>query len=437
MGIQNKILSGIEYGFSRLKSQMRKGINYDHYEEFVLSAKNKIVGNIPDDLKKIIICNNPQSKKEAIITAQDAYTEAAVELSAIEKFQKQAIKRFTPNIENALTLLEHNAAKDNLYFTDKIYTEKLAELTLKAEQKMLDNLRTIIPDIGNIKITHIGLGSYSNAFRCEIFNTNGEKIIKDKVIKTFHEDLDFGPELFKQMNHVLSKFKSKKIEQYSIKQGRIIPRDKIEEQKFALKMIAGLNPQTPEALTYTKTLHGKYAEANAAEYIRHMSGHRLKEKEGLLLPDMVNLNEHAYSVMPYVEKQEETIFRQPFNFKRIGLEHTDANSNNMVSGVLIDIGGLYRVIDKNILGKLMQSEGYKYTTALKEAAQSSIVGNKTGTKILKQIYNAKPSERRELMETIRTEANKSKNELYKRDVLAALEEIERKKLVPIKRIFIS
>ena len=437
MGLQNKIISGIEYGFSRLKGPMRKGLNYEHYEGMVSAAKNKIVGNIPDDLRQVVLFNNPKNKKEAILTAQDAYTNAAVELSAIEKYQQQAIKRFTPNIENAFTLVEHNAMSNYIFFADKIYSEKLAELTLKAEQEMINSLRRIIPDIGNVKITHIGLGSYNNAFRCEVFNTKGEKIIKDKVIKVFHEDFDFGPEMVKQMNRVLSKFKSKKLEQYSVKQGRIIPRDKIDMHKLAIEMIVGFNPQSQEALAYAKTLHGKYAEANAAEYVRYMSGHKLKEKEGLVVSDMVNLNEHAYSVMPFVEKKEESYFMPPFNFKKLGLEHSDATSQNMIDGVLVDLGGIKRAMDKNTYLRLIQSEEYRMSTAIKEASKSNIVGNKVGTRILKQIYNTKPSQRRELIECLRMEANASKNELYKRDVLAALDEIERKNLVPLQRAFIS
>lgn len=425
-------------GFSRLKGIFRSGINYCSYEQIVSTAKNKTVGNIPHDMLKLVISANPNHKKEAITAVQDMYTEAAVILSGVEKAQKQAIKRFPNNIESAVKIIENTMHQKNNFFVDRILEEKIVELALKAEQQIITRLSNIIPNVGNIKISHIGFGAFGNAFKCEIFDTNGKKLVADRVIKTFHDDSDFALNLLKKINSIISKYSSKNIEQYSSKMGKTLSKDDIQAELEKVKKLIEAESQISEtSKRYNGMLHGAMAETNTAEYIRYMAGHKVGEKQGIVLFDMVNMGEQPYAISKFVDSKFTGIFTPPFNLKRLGLGSTDINPQNSINGVCIDIGGICPHLDLKAFKEYMEASGMVFSPdnvvkGMLKATKTKIVGDKISTRILKRLSHAKLDERENIIKDLIQEAEKSKDLIYKRKILETIREIKEKKLVMLK-----
>ena len=174
-------------GFSRLKGVFHSGINFSNPAQIVTTAKNKIIGNLPKDLLNLLIKNNSSNRGGAIKFVQETFEETALHLAKLGKCEEQAIKRFTPNLDNALKLF----TSKNGFLDDAILKTKKSEILLQVEKKMLSKFKKVIPNLDNIKISFLGEGAYGMAYKCEFLDNKGVKIISDKVIKSFRENSDY------------------------------------------------------------------------------------------------------------------------------------------------------------------------------------------------------------------------------------------------------
>ena len=111
--------------------------------------------------------------------------------------------------------------------------------------------------------------------------------------------------------------------------------------------------------------------------MRFWSGHKLSGKDGIEIPSLFHLGENPYAISNFIGKN--THATREFSFSRIGLEHGDfiTNPSNGINGICIDIGGI-------------------------SAKSDSIIGNKQATRVLKQIENAVPTERKAVFDNLKS-----------------------------------
>ena len=417
-------------GFSRLSGVFRHGINYTTYSSMVSSAKNKVVGNLPSDLLKLIIKNNPSSKGESIKKVQQAFDEAAVVLTENEKLHGQALKRFSPTIENAAKVIEHIKTDKQTFYLDKIFTEKSTEVLLKAEEKLLSALKKTIPDVENVKISFIDQGTFALTYRCEIIGKNGQKIAADRVLKVFKDDTsNLTGTIFTKADDVLSKFSDKDIAAYAMSKGIPIDEQLSSNTKLAVNYFN--DALKSDSKTATDMLHGAFAEANSAEYLRFMSGKQVYAQDGLVIPDMFSLGETKYSMSEFVNSS--AMAKKEFDFGRVGLFHSDfvSGMNNGINGICIDIGGITPGLLKKapeLLSSLVSKDLYgKGAEIQKLMTRTTIVGDKFSTKLLKRYQACKTdSEKLKMLETFKQEAVRTKNMIDRKKYLDTIEEINAK-----------
>ena len=415
-------------GYSRLKNIFRKGINYQSYENMVSTTSHPIMGNIPNDLLQLILKANPITKKQAILKAQEAYINASYLLTGMTKINIQAVNRSKISLDSAVNMLK----SDNigLLFTDKIYNEKSTEIILKAEQAMLDKFKTILPMAKNVKITNIGQGAYSDVYKCEIFGTEEKKLVADRIIKCYKSDNNFNRTLFEKTNKIFSQYSDEEIVSYARSKEIELDLNKVKEKRKLFKdTLESIKLQTSDTDKYMATMHGANAEANATEYIRYMNGHKISESQGLVLPDMFVLSDNPFSISKFLDG---TIHGNMFNFKRLGLEHSDLSTNpgNLINGVCIDIGGIETKESLSTVSKLVKEARSKglsdsprnFLILKRKSRQSNIIGDKEATRILKLIQDSPIDKQEDMLEEmfVRYKDNKK--------ITQVLEEIKSKQL---------
>lgn len=82
-----KAIRTAETGYSRLKGVFTRSINYNTYDEFVSAARNKTLGNLPDDILQAKI--RTSDEKSTILKIQEGFAKAADELHSVELIRAQ------------------------------------------------------------------------------------------------------------------------------------------------------------------------------------------------------------------------------------------------------------------------------------------------------------------------------------------------------------
>ena len=190
------------YGFTNLKNHFQSGINMTQYDKAISTANNTTVGNIPDDLLKIVLAANPTNKGEAIKNIQESFKDTNKVLGGFEELQKEALARFEATPSNAAKILQESS---NTFFLDETYNKKMEELISSAGETLLKGMSQHVPNIGKVNITPLGYGSFAQTFKCEFLDNDGKKIISDKVIKTFRPNADLSVLLINKIAETLDK----------------------------------------------------------------------------------------------------------------------------------------------------------------------------------------------------------------------------------------
>ncbi len=160
-----------------------------------------------------------------------------------------------------------------------------------------------------------------------------------------------------------------------------------------------------------------------------MNGHNVSEKQGIVLPDMFVLSDNPFSISKFLDGRTNG---NRFNFKRLGLTHTDLSNNpgNLLNDICIDLGGIEICEGLDAFSKLVKearcnglSDSPRNMMLLKgKSRQSYIIGDKEATKILKLIQDTKCDKQEDLLEElfIRYKGNKK--------ITQVLEEIKARQL---------
>lgn len=417
-------------GFSRLKGIFRKGINYQSYQQIVGSAKNKITGNLPEDLLQLIIKKNPADKGGSIKTAQKAFENAAAFLSETEQIQRQAINRFQISLGNVCKVIKD--FENPKIVQDKIFKEKMAKVLSSAETEIMQKLKPLLPEIENIKLFYIGGGAFSNAFKCRILDANKRELVSDIVTKSYKSGTSDTQLIMKKLETMFGKYSDKEILSYAKVNGLKITAEDVKLARAKVREILKSLPAVPssEYKNFLNSMHGAAAEANSAEYIRYMSGHKLKSSDGLLLPTMYSLGAKPFSISTYIGENQKAVRR--FEFDRLGLEHSDLleNPNNLINGICVDIGGICGKPDMKKLYTSVKSDESAYKV-MRSASESNIIGNKEATRILKRVQSLKSTAAIDnYIKSLENYAKTCKNELQKKTIMQAINEIRTKRLYP-------
>ena len=382
--------------FTRLKGIFRSNINLNNYDEIIKNTSRKIIGNLPDDLLNKLIKRNPELKKEAIKSTQFVFDDVGKVLGEIDTLETQAIMR-TEISESSIKriIAKIKQSKDFRYWKDDpLYAEKELETLIKAEETLLNGLKTYLPETNNVAIKPLGSGQFGNAYKIEIFDKDSNKIIADKVIKNYRSQTFLGKIMTKmerffdsisdeELYKNFEEFQTKEDDPLNIKEiTKKITKERIPAVRRLIKI--GVS-QFKKMLNESYKYHGVAAEANSSEYLKYFAGHKISYNDGIEIPDMFNLGESPYCISSYIDKVTHKASKK-FNFERLGLSHEDfdINPGNGINGICIDMGGIIP-LDKTI-------------TSSKEA-----------TRIIKRIKSAPPEERKEIFNSIKSNILSSDN----------------------------
>ena len=375
-------------GFSRLKNLFQGSLNLTTYREIISHTRTAECGNIPKDLVGTMLNGKDvKAAKNALSDASDALSygiginqraqsiQLQRELSA--SFDKDKIISLdflkNSNLSKQLTI-EHLSCSRGIEDASKILTEHFSK---------------IIPNCKKVEIKPLKAGSYGQGYKLEFLDSNGNKLIHDKVIKVFYKDgqtqadilAQIMPGFIEKSNEFVSQFTLRDIvtmwnnmksitrenvmtflkpfEEILTKQNITVTPEMIDTgleklKSLKLKDIKPLFSIIKEIKSSEKgintgmeffrnmqehmsQIHGIYAEANTTMFLRNRVGHSLR-RTNVVAPDYYNLKK-GFSIAEYSDDLLPAK-KSDVDFNLLGLEHQDLHSANEVAGRIIDIGGV-------------------------------------------------------------------------------------------------
>ncbi len=174
---------------------------------------------------------------------------------------------------------------------------------------------------------------------------------------------------------------------------------------------------TTEVTESSKRLHGPFAEANVAEYLRYYSGHKLTPKDGIVIPDMIKLGNNPYQISEFVGDGMSA--ERQFDFGRLGLMHTDVQANpaNLINGICVDLGGITAEISTDKLQKMV--DGMTAPSSLTDFFSnfSQTIGDKFLTGKFKRFASlVKPEQKSQFIGELGLEARKTKDMIKRKKI---------------------
>ena len=372
---------------NRLKTFFHSGINYKSCSKMLENTARKFTGNIPDDLKAIVISKNNSQNHDVFLELQNVFEKTAAALKDINKAEKQAIYRM-PHADGkrqkALEeLLWDISDVSFLWKRDALYKDQETLSILKAEDILLNGLKKYLPDIKNIVITPLGIGQFALGYKCNFLGEKGKKLISDKVFKIYRDDMVMTT--FAERNkrftevmpdEVLIKIEQQKADYMEKNFGCSYGYNRTPDQ--LRKIAVDTYNYWKDKQTKLKVEHGAFAEANIAEFLKYFSGHKLKPKDGIVIPYMFGLGDTKFCVSEYISKNMKAA--KTFDFLRLGLNHNDFSGltdKNNINGICYDLGGIVSLL-KNI----------KWS------------GDKSTIKFVKDLVKVPPKERKTIIQAL-------------------------------------
>ena len=389
---------------SRLKGFFRSGINYSCYEEMLGVAGRKASGNLPTDILSRLISGGGD-KKAAIQGTEKLFNEAVDILGEINKLEVQAINRMPQNTSFAQRMLHYFMKGDvkGLFRLDSIYKEKELETIIRAEEKILTEMKKYVPEAKNVVITPLGCGMFGNGYKLQVLGKDGKQIFGDKVLKVYRDKFLMNSFQARSKRYIDNLSDEKLVEQFNKeremlkKQGITVPEKTAAEiRKQAQENIEFMEQSEKE----TRSIHGAMAEANTSEFLRFFSGHKVKPEEGIAIPSYFGLGETKFSLGEFIGRGRKA--ERKFDFDRLFVQHQDfeLNPGNGVNGICIDMGGIIPLTgmkqgkeifsskeNMRIMKSLLSCPKDKREIALEEYRKAGTLSNEVLTQ-LEQIVKA-------------------------------------------------
>lgn len=362
----------ITNGYSRLKRVFTASQNYESYEKIISTAKNKILGNIPQELINLIIKSNPTKKSEQIKFVQDAFKQTAETLKFCQIPMNEAIK----NIRG-----KDNEAK---FIYDVILSGHIKDygntdnIIKKAEKELETNLKKIIPECSNVNLSYLGYGSFGNAYKLEILDKNKQKIMHDRVIKIYRDEeyvRQFYENAFNKYFEICRKYSPKELYDMLIpliknsgEYGDISNKECMEiikeiKHEFRQSKTKGgideLVNSIMKARNNLKNTHDIGAEANSYYRLQYLLGHNILTTD-IIKADMFDLGTR-YSITQCSDNSLPKI-KKFIRFDQLGLLARDIHTDNFAYGRMVDFGDII-VINKELLDKTVAKYYKKILTS--------------------------------------------------------------------------
>ncbi|MBQ7764374.1 hypothetical protein IJ384_03280 [bacterium] len=391
------ISQGESIGFARLKGLFTSGQNYRCYDELLLNAKNKIMGNIPKEIIDIITKLNPTTKSEAIKSAQNAFGNIAKTLKEVELVEINALKNMATKEDEIHFLLKE------LFSGLKLngISDGSVKVIQKANENFSKTISAILQTNCKTSLEFIGNGQFGNAYKLSLLDEAGNSIIHSRVIKVFKDDL---------LNAELAALKHQKVKELLLKYTddelfeiyKTIPTKQTSKIKFAFKVsdeqkkrtflsqmlnqrgiygemnVDNLQKDFLKQLKEMKDTHGLYAEANSTFRLKNILGHNIS-KTNAVNTDMYDLD-IGYSISQFSDDLLPKTTSK-ISFERLGLDYGDEKTANYVANRLIDFGGITKTTEdlvdkitlryyKKIMNRNNKNEQLELIRRLKQLIQN-------------------------------------------------------------------
>ena len=149
---------------TRLKRFFKASFGYKNYDAFVPNAKNKVVGNLPNE---IINLWDKKDREYNIKLFQRALSNMTTYLRACYKKCKA---------ENIISYDFNDLDPENLKILEKDFTKFFNKL-----------LKDIVPDNIKVDLSYISRGCWGNVFKLVMYDKHTkQRIMHDKAFKVFH-----------------------------------------------------------------------------------------------------------------------------------------------------------------------------------------------------------------------------------------------------------
>ncbi|MDD3236884.1 MAG: hypothetical protein PHV37_02145 [Candidatus Gastranaerophilales bacterium] len=335
------------------------------------NSASAMVGALPNDYIKKLLAANPINKKAAIVDIQQAFGKAADSLNQINLANKQGLQNIVngskeERLEAFKQILEKIRKLDDSYFFDDDYrSTKLinwsnpenSKKSISQAQSILESTlkkHKVLSQTDNIRIDDLGEGMFGRAFRISCKNNNGENVLSDKVMKVYkdisqEEDFMANSALLKKkvINESLPELK-----QHLKKQTALYPNQKT----FFIQAENSLNiPKRFEDMSendffqYQKRVshvdlqqfdkaHGLYREANSTAFIKKAMGHKM-DNSNLAKQYLFDLKAN-YALSEFIPKSPAHKYYKHTNLDNLGIFYADESADNIISGKIIDLGGM-------------------------------------------------------------------------------------------------
>lgn len=377
-------------GFSRLKGIFTQGLNYKTYDEFIGMAKNKTLGNIPDDILRAAI--QTPDKKSTILKIQKGFSKAVDELHKNQEFKKDVIKNLIPSKEEILKLYKqifNGNQKALLQYQKKMIKtlvprKQEAILEKNAMRIIQQSMKDVLPKGAKLKIKYLSEGSFGKGYKIEFLNKDGEKVYRDLVLKVF-KDSEREAELMaiftnnvsstlnqipdEQMVKLLKRTKA--LKQFDKKEIKTMVSD-LKKNLQSLKK-EQIKSMLLENFNEMKQIHGAAAEANSAAYIKRVAGHPLTNTD-FNRQYMFDLKQN-FSLAPFADETLPPVTKR-LHLEKLGIIENDifSNASNTVAGRVIDMGGMSS-LDSNLQDKTVLKYFKKILNRNTKKEQDEVIEN--------------------------------------------------------------
>lgn len=380
-------------GYSLLKNIFTRDFRYKDYPQIVENAKNKILGNIPDEF--IHAAKQTQNIKQTVEKIKTGFANATHKLNKVHILQAKAAKTHKPDtadIKRTYERILDGERDDYLYLKKRISksllsTEKKQEIEESAAKIIKDAMSEILPQNTSVSFKHLGEGNFATTYKLSFRDAQNKKVFKDYAVKVYKDSQDHieaNLEIDNKIKETLYSLTDDEIKEL-YRQFPVYKNGTEEvwagifknfrETNKPLNKIELEKAKAEEIITrkYAFNSNGVTAEANTYYYIENAVGHPLLR---------TNLNKHymfdienKFNISNFSDKSlpERTGF---VKYENIGVIPFDAYENyeNIVYGRVIDVGNTAKG-NKDLTDKTIRKYFKKIVNRNTEKERNEVLEN--------------------------------------------------------------
>ena len=327
-------------GFSRLKGIFTQGQNYKNYNQMVETCKRPIIGNIPNELIRLILKTNPSNKAEIIKSIQKAFAETAEVLKSCQKAQLDSIKNLSGYESEIEFLYKMLMGGEHLKLTQ---SNEEAEIVKSASQHLENSLQSLLQNGTKVQIDYVNEGCFKNCYKLQIYDTDGKKLIHDRALNVY-KDVNLSGEIikakYKKTQELLNKYSDDEIRKWMASkniQEQTLFRVNIRRMLLQRYIPENEGNEKIKFMLDNASCHGINAEANSITRLKHIAGHNLS-RSNAADTDMFDLKT-GFQLEQFSDDTLPKITHK-IDFDNLGLSANDLHPSNLVKDRITDFGDL-------------------------------------------------------------------------------------------------